>query len=181
MLKDVTSALENYEYAVARECLEDFFWNDFCDNYLEIIKVRVYSESKDHIKGKVSSQYSLYHILNVLLRVFAIYLPHITEEIYSSLYSDKSIHSKGNWPFIDINLDKNYISQVKNSLLIVDYVRKAKAKDNLSLKSEIEKIEYNFGKDFIFNEDVLEDLKNVTNSLSVKNLGNISKGSIYLH
>ena len=50
-VKSATSQFENFEYAKARESIEDFFWNDFCDNYLEIVKVRSYGLNAQKIEN----------------------------------------------------------------------------------------------------------------------------------
>ena len=36
--KKMAEAFENYEFSQARQIFEDFFWKEFCDNYLEIVK-----------------------------------------------------------------------------------------------------------------------------------------------
>jgi len=43
-LKDYCSSFDNYEFKKSREIVDNFFWHNFCDNYLEIIKPRLYQE-----------------------------------------------------------------------------------------------------------------------------------------
>lgn len=165
-----TDSLEKFEYADSLSNIEDFFWKDFCDNYLEISKVRCYNESGSDIAGSESAILTLYHSLNIILRVFSIYLPSITEEIYSTLYSNKSIHSIGNWPKISKEL-ANINNQIEgnNIVIILDLVRKFKASKNLSMKSEIN----NLGINFDLSESSKNDLKNVTNSINIKEFNDI--------
>lgn len=77
---------ERYEFGKARQIFEDFFWKDFCDNYLEIIKGRVYGDDKSR---RFSAQYALYHTYLAILKMVAPFLPHISEEMYHS-YCEQS-------------------------------------------------------------------------------------------
>ncbi len=97
LIKTATSAFEEYEYSRAKTEVEKFFWHEFCDNYLEIVKKRIYNNKK----GKESAQYILYHSLLALLKIIAPIMPFITEEIYQEHYrqteKEKSIHIS-QWP-----------------------------------------------------------------------------------
>lgn len=42
----MTDYLDRFEYGLAKIAFEDFFWTDFCDNYLELIKVRLYQPER---------------------------------------------------------------------------------------------------------------------------------------
>ncbi len=76
---------EKYEVGLAMAELESFFWN-FCDNYIELVKVRLYNEDKHSEKEINSGKYSLYVVLLEMLKMFGVYLPHVTEEIYQNTY-----------------------------------------------------------------------------------------------
>jgi len=158
-----TRNLEIYEYAVAREFVENFFWKDFCDNYLEISKSRCYNEDGSDDKGQKSAILTLYYILQILLKLFSIYMPHITEEIYQSLYDiGNSIHSRGNWPVMNMNIDTKAIKFGSNLVAVLDMVRKIKTAKNLSMKASIKKLYVLSSMNFT--DLILADMKNVTNS-----------------
>ena len=108
LVKKVTESFEKYEYSKAKSLIENFFWHDFCDNYLEIVKKRIYHNKT----GKISAQYTLYKTLLSILKMIAPIMPFITEEIYQTYYLDtetkgseskdfesatKSIHTS-EWP-----------------------------------------------------------------------------------
>ena len=95
LIKSVTESFENYEYSKAKNETERFFWHDFCDNYLEIVKKRIYQNKK----GKESVQYVLHKSLLVILKLIAPIMPFITEEIYQEHFKEKekSIHLS-RWP-----------------------------------------------------------------------------------
>ncbi|HJD59840.1 MAG TPA: valine--tRNA ligase, partial [Rickettsia endosymbiont of Omalisus fontisbellaquei] len=88
LVKLTTNELQNYEYANAMQLTEKFFWSVFCDNYLEISKTRSYDEENKNPQGQYSSILTLYHIMQTLLKLFAPFIPHITEELYQILYND---------------------------------------------------------------------------------------------
>ena len=81
LIEGVTEDFENYEYSLAKQKVDQFFWRDFCDNYLEIVKKRVYNGKGNE---KISAQYALYNSLLTILKLFAPIIPFITEEIYQN-------------------------------------------------------------------------------------------------
>ncbi|WP_341793637.1 MULTISPECIES: valine--tRNA ligase [unclassified Rickettsia] len=166
LIKQATIEMQNYEYANAMHLIEKFFWSVFCDNYLEISKARSYNEDNKNPTGQCSAILTLYHVMQVLLKLFAPFLPHITEKIYQLLYSTgSSIHEKGNWSKYD-NL--NYIidsKQAEGLLEILDIVRKFKAEKNLSIKAPIKLLEV---KGINLSPDLTEDLKSVTSAEFIK-------------
>ena len=94
---------ETFEFAGALQVIEDFFWSDLCDNYLELVKVRAYST--ESTPGKRSALATLKIALSVQLRLFAPYLPFITEEVWNWLFAtslgrEQSIHT-ASWPKIE--------------------------------------------------------------------------------
>jgi valyl-tRNA synthetase len=103
-LRDVvaraTESFEAFEYAAALHATEEAFW-DFCDNYLEIVKVRAYAESPSAEQRSALATLEL--ALRTFLRLFAPALPFVTEEIWSWRFASgarRSIH-EGPWPAPD--------------------------------------------------------------------------------
>lgn len=165
LVEKATKYFEDYEYARAKNHVIDFFWHDFCDNYLEIVKNRIYSGIK-----KESAEYVLYLSLRTILKLMAPITPFITEELYLKYYrekeKEKSIHIS-KWPEkIKVKSSKDDLDIWDSFIEILTKVRYAKSKAQKSMKAEIiliiePKIKKQLG-------DLLEDLKAVTSSREIK-------------
>ena len=143
--------LQNYNYAGALEIIEKTFWS-FCDNYLELVKARVY-QLKDQAAG-LSGQRALDYSLYIFLKLLAPYLPYVTEEIWQSRYNKESssLHSS-------LWLDENSLKQMEKMLddlsppnlnnpflldkafFILEQVRSRKSDLNKSLASPLTSLE----------------------------------------
>ncbi|MCX6749360.1 MAG: valine--tRNA ligase [Candidatus Pacearchaeota archaeon] len=175
LIKDVTDAFENYNYSAAKLKAEQFFWRDFCDNYLEIVKWRVYNGNREE---KESAFYTLYTSLLAILKLIAPIMPFITEKIYQEHFrkneKDKSIHISG-WPKCTPNVELT--SKVWPLLLeIISRIRQEKSIAKKSMNAEIIlTLDKNYlGRHHnIINHNryfpgIIEDLKHVTNAKEIK-------------
>jgi valyl-tRNA synthetase len=94
-----SALFEELDYAGALDAVERFFWSGYTDNYLELVKARARSETD--AAGRSSAVAAAQQGLSVLLRLFAPYLPYVTEEAWSwgfaSATGERSIH-KAPWP-----------------------------------------------------------------------------------
>ena len=196
-IAQATLSFEKFEYARAREKIEEFFWHDFCDNYLEIVKVRSYGLKAEKLSGReltdaekqevVAKQLSGIHTLKIclstLLKLFAPFIPHITEEIYAGIFAkesadfaaetqqETSIHSRGTWPKLEeFFFEEAVLNMGQAALEVIFEVRKFKSDNSLSMKTTVPKLTVQNPLDLTA---ILEDLGNVCNAtkvdLSVKN------------
>jgi len=94
-----TTLLDDLDYAGALDVVERFFWSGYTDNYLELVKARARSETD--AAGRSSAVRAAQQGLSVLLRLFAPYLPYVTEEAWSWGFAgatgSRSIH-RAAWP-----------------------------------------------------------------------------------
>jgi valyl-tRNA synthetase len=100
VLSDATEAYEQFDWARALEVVESFFWAEFCDDYVELVKARTYLDTLD--AGRVSALATVRLGLSILLRLFAPVVPTITEELWSQGFAGaeggrRSIHTSP-WP-----------------------------------------------------------------------------------
>jgi valyl-tRNA synthetase len=98
LVERATEAFEQLDYASALQLCEEAFW-DFCDNYVELVKSRSYGEQDS--PGRRSAAVTLELALRSFLRLFAPFLPYVTEEVWSWRFAgqgeDRSVHGSS-WP-----------------------------------------------------------------------------------
>ena len=157
------SYLSKYEMGLGLNELEQLFWT-FCDDYIEIAKNRLYKPEIYGEEAKESAQYASSMVLEGILKLFSIYMPHITEEIYQSYYADiegaKSIHIS---KYLDLGepKDEQILKQGDVVCDIVSQIRGYKSSNGLSLKEELSKVTLTGYDDFVKN--CAEDIKAVCN------------------
>ena len=102
LLQNATSLLLRYEFAEALRSIESFFWKIFCDRYLEFVKYRVYGDRDDinvSEHERLSGIFSLSIAMENLLKLFAPFVPFITDYLFKDvLKMGNSIHAGCNWP-----------------------------------------------------------------------------------
>ena len=177
VIATTTYRFEIYNYSKAKFNAEEFFWRDFCDNYLEFVKGRVYNGNKQE---KESAFYTLYTSLLTILKLLAPIMPFITEYIYQKHFKkhekENSIHLS-EWPEINKKkLEKWVETDVSKEILIANRwnslvsqlskIRTIKTENKKTLNSEIiltldEKVSKALKK-------YLPDLKRVVNTKDIK-------------
>jgi valyl-tRNA synthetase len=128
---EATNALDAYDYARALERTDAFFWT-FCDDYVELVKQRAYSSGP----RAESARLALRAALDRLLRLFAPFLPFVTEEVWS-WWRDGSVH-RAAWPAPSEGGGDAAILAAASALF--GAVRRAKAAENLSMRTEVPQV-----------------------------------------
>lgn len=170
---NVAASLESFEIHHARAALDAFFWNDFCDNYLEIVKERLYKPELRGLRSRESAQASLYVALLAVLRMYSVFAPHITEEIYQDFYKPweglESIHLVG-WkqrPRVEISDETRRGGD--EFLKALGLVRKWKSEHGLSPGATVRRIVVRCPESGLqFMQAASLDLKAVTRALNLE-------------
>jgi valyl-tRNA synthetase len=136
-----TKYFELNEFSLALSAVDKFFWHEFCDNYLELIKDQFVNESAYTKQSIDATRWTLYSVGLRILQLYSPFIPHIAETVYGLIYQKHektgSVHQTR---FTDIQkaysfeLSRHIMSQV---LAIVAQVRKLKTENQLSLKTEL--------------------------------------------
>lgn len=88
LIKEVDEHMENYRFGDALKAIRSFAWYEYADNYLEIVKNRLYAGNEDE---KRAARYVLYKTMDVLCRLIAPFTPFLAEECWSK-FKDGSVH-----------------------------------------------------------------------------------------
>jgi len=144
LVRTSTDAFESFQFSLATESVRNFTWHDLCDQYLEAVKYRLYADRTPDDMSRRASQYTLFHTLDVVLKLLAPICPHIADALYRELWSghqeNESIHL-GAWPqpndeFIDEKSEKNGSVIVR----VLSEVRRIKSEKRLSMKAPVKKL-----------------------------------------
>jgi valyl-tRNA synthetase len=147
VVNDATSSFEGYDYARALERTEKFFWT-FCDDYVELVKIRAYGEYGE--EGANSARAALALALSTLLRLFAPFMPFTTEEVWS-WWRPGTVH-RAPWPAaIDLyavcgDIDPRVLSTAAD---VIHTVRKSKSDAKLSMRAEVERLTIRGSRSFL--------------------------------
>ena len=138
VVEESTAAFETYDYARALEKSESFFWW-FCDDYVELVKTRAYSEGA----GSDSARAALQRALSALQRLFAPHIPFATEEVWS-WWQSGSIH-RASWPTRSDLLDGTQSVDSPENLLdcvcnVLAVIRRTKTEAKVSQRAEVEHV-----------------------------------------
>lgn len=171
-IEKMNKHLDNYEYGLAKIAFEEFFRADFCDNYLELIKLRLYKPElfENGEEKKKSGQQTLYKVFKNIIQLIAPYLPHITEEVYQEYFKDEhsSIHNS-TYPQTKDSKEDTLINNMKITLEIVELVRRYKSESQISMGADLSKIIISATpKEKKAIELFMDDLKGVTKAQSIE-------------
>ena len=176
-MRRATDLLRGYDHAAAKNEAESFFWTELADNYLEMAKLRLYDENHPTREG---ARYALYHALLMVIKLFAPYLPHVTERIYLGLFaeseSSRSIHT-ARWPTADPRLEDDTSEAVGGTLVeIATAVRRYKSEHSLPLGTELARLELVVEGPAMaeFLHQARADLKSITRAKKVCLSGDVS-------
>jgi valyl-tRNA synthetase len=137
VVREATDAFEDYEHAKALDAIERSFWG-FTDDYLELVKQRAYGAHGLAASG--SAVAALRSALGTYLRLFAPFLPYVTEEVWS-WWREGSVH-RAAWPAAQ---ELAHVPEGEPAVYVIasdvlGQVRRSKALAKASLRTPVERV-----------------------------------------
>jgi valyl-tRNA synthetase len=134
--KENTDDLEKFNYTHVIQRIRDFFFIDFCDNYLEFVKYRTYGNDKE---SKDCAAHTLFNVAFQIINQLSIFMPFVCESVYLK-YFKKHINNKSitlcNWSEVS-KFNKKDLENGEVFKDIVSAVRKYKSQKAMSMKTEL--------------------------------------------
>ena len=125
---NVNKHMESYQFGEAQQELYDFFWNEYCDWFIELSKIRITKE------GDSTPIPTLLYVLDRTLKLLHPFMPFVTEEIWTGLFKSNpndSLMVQEYPECIDEACDSNAINSMNHIFEIVKGIRNAKAELNI--------------------------------------------------
>ncbi|MFO8019500.1 MAG: valine--tRNA ligase [Promethearchaeia archaeon] len=139
-LQNITENFDGYNWHEGFAILRPFFWYELCDNYIEAIKYKFYSEKPKTQHTAVKNALILFY---KMLKMVSFIMPFISEEIYSIIYKKykdkKSIHLE-NWPTKIEGIPEVLAKRGKMAIQIIKKLRTMKSNLQIALNQEVSRV-----------------------------------------
>ncbi|MFA7427797.1 valine--tRNA ligase [Mesotoga sp.] len=153
----VESSIDVYDFPTASKTIYSFFWNEFCDWYIESVKPRLNRGAED----RAVAQNVLIKILDASLRMLHPFMPYITEEIWQRLPGSEGLLISSEWPeFDESDFDDASENEFSRIMEIVRGIRNVKAEMNIPPSSKTDV--YCLGREI--DSEVLKLVSHLSNS-----------------
>ena len=141
LVRDVDRYMESYRFDMALKAIRSFAWYEFADNYIEIVKNRLYSGSEDE---RVPAKFTLYKVMEVLIRLLAPITPFLAEECWHRLHDSMgvevgSVHLQS-YPKVEEFIDEEAERRGELIKEIVIAVRRFKHERGMSLNAPLKSV-----------------------------------------
>ncbi len=130
-VKEITTLLKEYELGEAARKVYEFFWNDYCDWYVELSKSELYRDNQYSAEEKSvtvetrqqTTRAVLFHVLDGTLRLLHPFMPFITEEVWQYLREDdEGTLAESSWPTYEENLE--FYQQEKEMEMVQEVIHR---------------------------------------------------------
>jgi valyl-tRNA synthetase len=158
-IDEYNKAFVSYDYSTARRAVDSFFWNVLADNYIEFVKHRLYS-------GRNENNNALYSAVHAIMRLYAPFMPYVTEEAYhyGTFGKSDSVHNENIPKFLLSGKDNDSVL-AKGDLLvdIIGLIRKEKSIAKKSMKQEVTTITIstNASREHLIDNSFLDEVKRI--------------------
>ncbi|MDO5823422.1 valine--tRNA ligase [Methanobrevibacter sp.] len=174
--KIVDEAFSEYNYAETISSIEKFFWHDFCDEYIESVKYRLYTDVPD--ESRRAAKYTLRCVVETSLKLLSPIVPFFVEEVYQ-YFDNQSIHA-ASWPEVNEELiNEDMETKGETTVELIDEVRRFKSASKIPLNAELSEVNvYTSDEDLVDVFNQFED--DIKGTLKINNL-EISSGKPEVH
>ena len=161
--KEVDEAFNGFSFSGTINPIQRFIWHDFCDEYIEAVKYRLYNDDIS-IESKRAAKYTLREVIESSLKLMSPITPFFSEEVYQYFGDGDSIHSSL-WPEINNDLlDENYEADGKIAISLIGDIRRFKSASKIPLNVPLQKVKVYTNDDIKtvldkFEEDIKGTLK----------------------
>ncbi|KZX16535.1 valine--tRNA ligase [Methanobrevibacter cuticularis] len=180
--KEVDKSFDVYNFQIAINSIQKFVWHDFCDDYIEAVKYRLYNKEMDEksVNSKIAAKYTLKTVIETTLKLLTPITPHFADEVYSYLKenkiaSDNSIDSiqLTKWPeSIEELINKEIEYEGKLAIDLIGEIRRFKSASKIPLNAPITNINIYSSNNKLLNtlKKFIDDIKGTLkiNELAIK-------------
>jgi valyl-tRNA synthetase len=160
----VTKAFEEYNFANAEQAIYDFVWHDFCDEYIEAVKYRLY---EDTVSTK-DAKYTLKKVIETVLALMAPITPFFADQVSGYLGNNSYELHNGGWPEVDEELISDDIELIGSYAIdVIDELRRYKSSHGIPLNQLINTVN-------IYTEDVEKVNLTITDIKNTNKVDNIT-------
>ena len=137
---EVEAEMENYRFDTALRTLREFAWEDLADDYVELVKGRLYNGRPGE---RAAAEKTLYTAVTAVVRMLSPFSPHVTEEIWNHLPgTEGSVHDAA-WPEVDM-LDEEAEVAGEHIAETASEVRAWKSENHIPLNEPLDRVELYF-------------------------------------
>jgi len=167
----VERSIDVYDFPTASKIIYSFFWNEFCDWYIESIKPRLNRRGED----RTVAQNVLIKTLDASLKMLHPFMPYITEELWQRLPASEGLLIASEWPeFNESDFDDASEDEFTRIMEIVRGIRNVKAEMNIPPSSKTDV--YCLGKEI--DSEILKLVSHLSNSNEIGRKDEKTTGSV---
>ena len=172
----VDNAFAQYNFADTIGSIEKFFWHDFCDEYIEAVKYRLYSDVSD--ESRKAAKYTLRCVIETSLKLLSPIVPFFVEEVYQ-YFDDQSIHTTSCPEVNEELISEEMEVKGETTIELIDEVRRFKSASKIPLNAELSEVNvYTSDEDLVDVFNLFDD--DIRGTLKINDL-NISSGKPEVH
>jgi valyl-tRNA synthetase len=139
-VEEVEADMEAYRFDTALRTLREFVWNDLADDYLELVKGRLYEGRPGE---RDAARHALYAAVSASVRMLAPFSPHFADEVYHYLPgTEGSVHA-AEWPAAEFATGDDPEAEAKGDLIaeVASTIRAWKSDEGMALNAELDRVE----------------------------------------